>query len=208
LGSIRLVDFADDGAAANERNFAAASNACAGYCRAYAVKVASAHTYHSPLTLLFEALMGPVAVGSAIGAAALTVGSGALGAVSNTLSFASELFKAAGGGGNAPESKADPIALQKALLQQRSDELRARIQQQLSAAGISLSQPVDLVSNGQGGIAVAGAHPQQAAVEAALGSDVLLERDFNNLASDYSDFVASGNAAGLPSSLTVTIPPT
>src|SRR6185437_3279211 len=109
--------------------------------------------------------MGPVAVGSAIGAAALTVGSGALGAVSNTLSFASELFKAASGGANAAESKNDPIALQKTILQQRTDELRARIQQQLSAAGISLSQPVDLVSNGQGGIALAGAHPQQAAID-------------------------------------------
>lgn len=152
--------------------------------------------------------MGPVAVGSAIGAAALTVGGGALGAVSNGLSFAAELFKAAGGGANTAEAKNDPVTLQKAALQQRTDALRAQLQQQLSAAGISLSQPVELVSNGQGGIAVAGAHPQQAAIEAALGSDVLLERDFNQLNSDYGDFVAGGSATDLPSSLTIKIPPT
>ncbi|MBW8885892.1 MAG: hypothetical protein JF612_14210, partial [Planctomycetia bacterium] len=79
------------------------------------------------------------------------------------------------------------------------------IQQQLAAAGIQLTQPVDLVSNGQGGIAVAGPHPQQAAIEEVLGSDILLERDFNNLAIDYDDFVESHGAGDLPPSLIVTL---
>src|SRR6476660_2186893 len=120
--------------------------------------------------------MGPVVVGSAIGAAALTVGSGALGAVSSGLSFAAELVRAAGGAtADAAEAKNRQTDATKAALQQRADELRERIERQLAAAGIGLSQPVELQSNGQGGITVAGTHPQQAAIEEALGSDVLLE---------------------------------
>jgi len=152
--------------------------------------------------------MGPLVVGSAIGGAALAVGSGALGAVTSGLSFASELVKAATGGTTNDAATSDATALQKAALQRRADALRDRIQQQLTVAGIGLTQPVELVSNGQGGIAVSPPHPQQAAVEATLGSDVLLERDFSQLASDYSDFMESGNGNDLPPTLTITLPRT
>src|SRR3954468_6455568 len=152
--------------------------------------------------------MAPVAVGSLIGGAALAVGTGALSAVTSGLSFPTELFRAAGGGTAADETKNDAVALQKAALQRRADALRDRIQRQLAAAGIAFSQPVELVGNGQGGIAVAPPHPQQAAIESALGSDVLLERDFSQLASDFSDFRESGNAADLPPTLMITLPRT
>jgi hypothetical protein len=151
--------------------------------------------------------MTPVAVGSAIGAAALTVGRGAVGAVGNGLSFAAELVRAASGGSaDAAQAQGRQAEAAKAAIKSRTDELRQRVEQQLAAAGVQLSQPVDLVSNGQGGIAVAGPHPQQAAIEEAVGSDVLLERDFNQLASDYSDFAAASGDAELPASLTIAIP--
>jgi hypothetical protein len=155
-----------------------------------------------------EAHMTPVAVGSAVGAAALTVGSGALSAVGNGMSFAAELVRAASG--SAPASaEANPLQSNAAqvAIKARTDELSRRIQQQLAAAGIDLFEPVELVSNGQGGIAVAGSHPQQALIEQALGSDVLLERDFNQLAGDYRDFVEQARAGESPPVLTITVAP-
>jgi len=153
--------------------------------------------------------MTPVAAGTAIGAGALTLGRGAIGAVGDGLSFAAELLRATGGvsSQNTKASTEASVAARDAL-ELRSDELQQRIQQQLAAAGIQLMQPVELVSNGQGGIAVAGPHPQQAAVEEALGSDILLERDFNNLALDYEDFVDNYRASDLPSTLMISIPKT
>src|SRR4051812_24165751 len=149
--------------------------------------------------------MGPVAAGTAIGAAALTLGRGAAGAMGNGLSFAAELLRAASGGPSTAQREVDPSAAPQQALKLQIDAMQQRIQQQLAAAGIQLTQPVDLVSNGQGGIAVAGPHPQQAAIEEVLGSDVLLERDFNNLAIDYNDFVESHGAGDLPPSLIVTL---
>jgi hypothetical protein len=154
-----------------------------------------------------EVLMTPVVAGSAIGAAALTVGRGAFAAVGNGLSFAAELVQAASGtAADAPGSSNVKNDAAQAAIKLRTDELRERIQRQLAAAGINLSQPLELTSNGQGGIAVAGSHPQQAAIEEALGSDVLLERDFNQLASDYSQFAEASGAGDLPATLTIAIP--
>lgn len=63
--------------------------------------------------------------------------------------------------------------------------LRARIEQALAAAGVVLTEPVDLVPDGRGGIEVAGWHPQRAAIEAALRHEYLLERDFTALAQQF-----------------------
>src|SRR5438552_14375288 len=109
--------------------------------------------------------MGPVVAGTAIGAAALTLGRGAAGAVGNGLSFAAELLRAAGGAPSTDERRVDPSVAARAALKLQIDEMQQRIQQQLAAAGIQLTQPAELISNGQGGIAVAGSHPQQAAIE-------------------------------------------
>lgn len=148
--------------------------------------------------------MGPVAIGSAIGAATLTFGRGAIGAAGKGLSFTAELL----GGGNS-QSNAAQESKQAAntALQIRCQELGERIGQQLKAAGIQLSEPVDLVSNDRGGIAVASDHPQRAAIESALGSDVLLERDFNMLSGDYEEFAQSTGAGDSSPSLVLTIPP-
>lgn len=152
----------------------------------------------------FETPMTPVAIGTAVGAAALTVGRGALGAVGNSLSFAAQLVGAAGGASaTSSQSSRDAAA---AMMKQRIDEMRQRVERQLAAAGIQLTEPVELVSNGMGGIAVAGLHPQQAAIEVALGSDVLLERDFNQLAGDYSQLVEQGGVGELPATFTIALP--
>jgi hypothetical protein len=179
--------------AVKEANFAAASKLAAGV---------------EPRIFFGEQRMGPVAAGTAIGAAALTLGRGAASAVGNGLSFAAELLRAASGGSTSTEQATDASAAAQKALQLQIDEMQQRIQQQLAVAGIQLTQPVDLVSNGQGGIAVAGPHPQQTAIEEVLGSDILLERDFNNLAMDYDEFVSSHGARDLPPSLTITVPPT
>jgi len=151
--------------------------------------------------------MNPVAMGTAVGAAALTVGRGALGAVGNSLSFAAQLVGAAGGAAAEADAQRQQANAAQAAIKQRTDALRQRIEQQLAAAGIQLTQPVDLVSNGTGSIAVAGSHPQQAAIEEALGSDVLLERDFNQLAGNYHELAEQGGAGDLPPMLTITVAP-
>jgi hypothetical protein len=150
--------------------------------------------------------MTPVVAGTAIGAAALTVGRGALGAVSNSLSFAAQLVGAASG--NSPsqaDAKSKQASADQAALKLRTDEMRQRISRQLAAAGIQLCEPVEMVTSGTGGIAVAGPHPQQAAIEEVLSSDVLLERDFNQLASDYSDLAEQGRGGDLPPTLTIAV---
>lgn len=152
-----------------------------------------------------EAVMSPAVLGSALGAAAVTVGRGAATAVGNGLSFASELLRAAGAPAAAADSSAPATANDRAALTQRIDVIKERIRQQLAAAGISLTQPVELTSNGAGGIAVAADHPQHAAIEAALGNDYLLEHDFNQLTSDYNDFIAQHGAGDLPPALSVVI---
>jgi hypothetical protein len=152
------------------------------------------------------ALMTSLAIGTAIGAAALTVGRGALGAVGNGLSFASELMRATAAGTPQANALADRAAVAKDVIQQRVTVLRQRIMQAFAMAGIQLSQSMELISDGHGGIAVAGPHPQQAAIEEALGSDVLLERDFQQLASDYDDLVAAGATSELPPMFSIAIP--
>jgi hypothetical protein len=149
--------------------------------------------------------MTPVVIGTAIGAAALTVGKGALSAVNNGLSFATQLVTPSSAT-NASQTKPAQPSADQAALKQRADELSQQIQQQLAAAGIQLSEPVELVSNGQGGIAVAADHPQAAAIQTALSSDFLLERDFSMLSGDYEEFVQSGQATDMPPTLVLSVP--
>jgi len=121
-------------------------------------------------------------VGTILGTAAVTLGRGAAAAAGDGLSFAAQLLQAVGG-----EAPAQPEHAAQNPLTARIDALRERIRRHLAAAGIGLSQAVELVSDGLGGIAVAGSHPQQAAIDEALGSDVILESDFSRLATDYAE---------------------
>lgn len=149
--------------------------------------------------------MSPITVGTAIGAAALTVGTGALTAVGNGLSFAAELARGAGGSTSAAEGSG-PNHKHDHALQPQIKELRQRALQCLAEAGVELSEPVDLISNGQGGIAVVGPHPQQAAIEAALSADVLLEHDFQRLAADCAEPPDDAAATDRPAAFTITVP--
>ena len=149
--------------------------------------------------------MSPAVLGSALGAAAVTVGRGAATAVGNSLSFASELLRAAGSAAPATDSRPSATADDRAVLLQRIGALQERIRQRLAAAGVRLTQPAEFTSDGAGGIAVAADHPQRAAIEEALATDLLLERDFNQLAVDYQDFVAQHGTADLPPMMSIVI---
>ena len=133
-------------------------------------------------------------LGTAIGSAAVALGRGVAAATGNGLSFAAELLKAAGGA-----EPADAVSGDSALggLKARISQLAQRLRHHLLASGIRLSQPVELISNGQGGITVAGTHPQQAEIAQALASDVLLESEFNRLALDHADAIGGSRSAGL-----------
>lgn len=134
-------------------------------------------------------------VGAILGSAAVTLGRGASAAAGDGLSFVAQLLRAVGG-----ESPAPPESRPENPVSARIDALRERIRRHLAAAGIELSSAVELVSDGLGGIAVAGTHPQRAAIEEAMENDLLLEQDFHQLASDCQES-ASGQA------LTILISP-
>lgn len=151
--------------------------------------------------------MSPVTLGTAIGAAAIAAGTGAISAVSSGLSFAAELTRSKGSSTGAAAAHVERPNPNPAL-DSEIEQLRQRVERCLAEAGIQLSQPVELVSNGQGGIAVAGAHPQQAAIEQALSGDLLLEHDFQRLASDCAERRSVTLASdGLPD-WTLSIPAT
>lgn len=149
--------------------------------------------------------MSPIALGTAIGAAALTVGRGAAEALGKGASFAAELVTH-GDAASSEQNKQSEKNVAQAALKQRCDELSQQIERQLAAAGIQLSEPVELITDGQGGIAVATDHPQAAAIQAVLSSDILLERDFNMLAGDYDEFVHTNLPADMPPTLTIVVP--
>jgi hypothetical protein len=149
--------------------------------------------------------MFPALLGTAAGAAAVTAGRGAVAALGNGLSFAAELAKAASNPLGPPAASAEADGGLQTMLTQRIGELTERIRRHLAAAGVKLAQPLELISDGLGGIAVAGNHPQQAAIEQAIGSDVLLERDFARLAADYAEFIALHGANNLSAALTISL---
>jgi hypothetical protein len=147
--------------------------------------------------------MLPAVLGTAVGAAAVTAGRGAAAALGNGLSFVAELAKAASGAAS-PESAGQPGSAGSAV-KQRVAELTERIRRQLAAAGVKLTQSVELVSDGLGGVAVEGSHPQRSDIERAIGEDVLLERDFARLAVEYSELTMQHGADGRPAALTISI---
>lgn len=61
-------------------------------------------------------------------------------------------------------------------------ELSRRIRQRLDAAGIDLSVPVELRSDGLGGVLVDDPHPQRAEIEELLAADSELTKTFREVA--------------------------
>jgi hypothetical protein len=135
------------------------------------------------------------------GVAGIGLARAATAAVSEGFSFAAELAR-----GLTPSDVAsEPSAAeqQKEQLQQRMEALVARIKRQLSEAGIDVTQPLTLTSDGLGGFTAAD-HPHRAAIESLLESDVLLLRDFDQLQDDYEAAVAADDAPGAPFEVVVT----
>lgn len=149
--------------------------------------------------------MLPALLGTAAGSAAVTIGRGAAAALGNSLSFAGELAKTASSSIAPADSSSKQAGGLPAELSQRISDLTERIRRHLAAAGVQLSKSVELVGDGLGGIVVGGDHPQQGAIERALGEDVLLERDFARLAGDYRECVAQHEIAGSPAMLTLVV---
>ena len=133
----------------------------------------------------------------------MTVGRGVLSATAGGLSFAAQLAQATAGMADTTKAAADQQASVQATLEARLDAMRQRIERHLAERGIQLQAPVELMSDGLGGIEIASPHPPQAALHDALGSDVLLERDFNQLLADCRDF---SEDSGLPLAASLTIP--
>jgi hypothetical protein len=150
--------------------------------------------------------MTPAVIGSALGAAALTFGRGATAAAGNGLSFMGELLQAASATSADGEEIAPAKETARAIIERRLKELQERIRRELAAAGISLNKPVELTSDGAGGIAVAADHPQHKAIQEILSNDLLLERDFHRLAGDYDELVTQHGAGDWPPTLTVVVP--
>jgi len=147
--------------------------------------------------------MTPAVLGSLLGTAAVTAGRGAVAAVGDGLSFIAQLARATGGL-SAAEPAAAPAAGAKDAIAEQVESLQARALARLREAGIELSAPVELMADEFGRIRVAGAHPQAAAIETALSSDVLLERDFAQLAAAQRQLAG---AAGLAEELRVILEP-
>lgn len=151
-------------------------------------------------------MIGPAAWGSAVGAAAVVAARGTAAAVGGGLSFAAELLKAAGG--EAPAAQTDSAAARWLDdFTQRASALAERIRRHLAAAGIELSQPLELTSDGLGGIALAWPHPQQAQIEEVLSRDMHLARDFNHLRREHDERAASDALLDRPQPWTLRIEP-
>src|SRR5260221_3837775 len=114
--------------------------------------------------------MTPVAAGTAIGAAAVTVGRGALGAVGNTLSFAAELVRSATRAAPAPQNSVDPAPAVRAAVKARTDEMQQRIQQQLATAGLQLFHPRQFDMHGPARVVDLDPQPPQVAIDEAVRS--------------------------------------
>jgi hypothetical protein len=123
-----------------------------------------------------------------IGVAGIGLARAATAAIGEGLSFAAELAR-----GSDPKVQPEQAEQQRAQLQRRIEAFAARIKQQLAQAGIDISQPLTLTDDGLGGIAAQG-HPQRAAIEELLESDVLLLRDFDRLQDDYEAAAASDDS--------------
>jgi hypothetical protein len=140
------------------------------------------------------------------GVAATSLAKSAAQAVSNGVSFATELAKSFQPGAEDPASAQqaarDGMRLEHEV---RIAEFAARVRRNLEAAGIDVSEPLALTSDGLGGIAIAGDHPQRAAIEDLLAGDVLLQRDFQRLAREREAVALELNNGMLSDNLVVSI---
>ena len=135
--------------------------------------------------------MASAALWPVIGAAGIGLVCAATAAVGEGLSFATELAR-----GSQAEEQPAKAEQQRDELQHRIEAFASRIKEQLTEAGIDVSQPLALTDDDLGGIAALD-HPQRAAIEELLESDYLLLRDFDRLRDGYEAAAATDNS--LPS---------
>jgi hypothetical protein len=119
----------------------------------------------------------------AAGIAAAALARGAVSAVESGLSFAQELLRPA------PDTK--PVPTEKPPTKQEFaaalQKFVARLQAILNAAGASSSQPLELVSDGLGGVQVAADHPHRSLIEQTIGGDSALLAEFDELAKQFRE---------------------
>jgi hypothetical protein len=154
---------------------------------------------------LKEAAMTPAVLGSVIGAAALTLGRGAAAAAGNGLSFAGELLQSASATAVKGEDEST-AGRERSILEHRIAVLKERIRRKLADAGITLDKPLELTSDGAGGIAVGADLPQRDVIEEILRNDFLLERDFHQLAGDYDELIQQHGFENFAATLTIAVP--
>lgn len=138
------------------------------------------------------------------GVAASGLAKTAVQAVNQGLSFAAELAKSATADGKAADEEASRLAEMRSDHAARIAEFADRIRRELEAAGIDLEEPIEVTSDGLGGVKLAGDHPQRAAIEELLATDVLLQRDFQRLANEQESLAAASDGAA--EALSITIP--
>lgn len=114
------------------------------------------------------------------GIAAATLAQGAVAAVDRGLSFAAELLRPSKPTEVAAANSKNEITGQK--FEQAVRDFARRLQERLAMAGVSSSQPIELVSDGQGGVQVSGDHPERALIEQTLNGDQQLLTEFQKLA--------------------------
>jgi hypothetical protein len=136
---------------------------------------------HSRWQLISGTLMEPVLLGLAAPAAAGTAGN----LLERTFHTAAEPFAAlldaftSALSSQNPDSTSGVIDTFDGQLESLQTELATEIDSALTAAGVDLSEPIALrISEVDGQLEVAGAHPQKALIEAALADNPDLARKF------------------------------
>jgi hypothetical protein len=130
--------------------------------------------------------MTPLTMLPLVGVAAGVLGRGLSNALSDSLSFAASLRQ-----GEAEEEQpaaCEPanLAASEQTFQAALDRFRDHLASQLTAAGVNLSGPIELQSDGLGGVQVAGDHPQRAQIEQAISGNFSLQQEFQALSGQYA----------------------
>ncbi|MDX1948783.1 MAG: hypothetical protein SFU86_25570 [Pirellulaceae bacterium] len=124
------------------------------------------------------------------GIAATTLARGASAAVESGLSFLSQL-----GGGESPTSKSPAAATpDRQEFEARLRDFAHQVQQRLSASGAGSTGPLELVSDGLGGVQVSGDHPDRARIEQVLSGDAALLARFQQLADEAKQLNPAENS--------------
>ena len=118
---------------------------------------------------------------------ATTLARGAAQALGESLSFAATLgnFGASTETEAAAENAAQ-LADQERGFHLAAEKFRELLQRALSAAGVDLTVPLEIKSDGLGGIQAAGDHPDRRLIEQVLSGDTSLQQQFQSLANDYA----------------------